>query len=590
MLPRVPQAYGHLAYSQALLKSGRLREGWQQYEFRFLCEPSLSQREAFGRPTWSGQDLRGKTILLLAEQGLGDTIHFVRFAPRVKALGANVLLRVPVGFGDFAKGFSGIDKVIEVGAPLVEFDYYLNLMSLPRIFDLGLASIQGETPYLHAEPDVEKCWAARLKIDDTLAVGLVWAGNPNRAADRHRSISLTTLAPLGEIAGVRLYALQKGAREEEALRPPPGMEMENLGPELRDFRDTAAVLNQLDLVISVDTAVAHLAGALGKPVWLMLSDAPCWRWLRERDDSPWYPTMRLFRQSQQGDWGGVVEQVRRALQDVIGGGGPLSPLSPRDVSSAQSAAAVDPPGDTRCCTGLSAVAHTRAGFLQYLPGEQVEGDCLRMYGEVLQPQIDLLAKLVQPGATVIEICPGIGTHAIPLAKMVGATGHLLLYEARPVQQQILRQNLSAHRIAWATVLRRIATGSDVVSDATSGKNLAGGIPTESIDDLELERIDLIKVNAGVAPAKVLAGAANTLWRSRPLLFMAMDDRQMLKDAGICAREFGYRCWRMDSPLFNPRNFNHCDANVFSNRTAVALVAIPEEMEGDLAQFSCVELS
>jgi tetratricopeptide (TPR) repeat protein len=584
MLPGAPHVYGHVAYAQALLKSGRLREGWPQYEFRFLCEPQLSQRQEFGRPIWSGQDLRGKTILLLAEQGLGDTIQFIRFVPRLKALGASVLFRAPVGFEEFAQGFPGVDKVLERGTTRVEFDYHLNLMSLPRAFDVDLASIPGGTPYLNADPDLESRWAPRLRAGDGLRVGLVWAGNPNRAADRHRSFSLGALAPLGAVAGFRFYSLQKGAREEEALTPPPGLALHDLGPELHDFRDTAAVLNQLDLIICVDTAVAHLAGALGKPVWLMLSKAPCWRWLQDREDSPWYPTMRLFRQRQHGEWGEVVEEIRQALQEVSKAGGAGSLPSPSRASSTPVAPVMAASDVPQVIAGLSAVAETRMGALQYLPDEPLLGDSLRWYGEVLQPQLELLEKLVRPGATVIEIGSGIGAHAVPLARMVGADGQVLSYESRPVQRQILRQNLGAHRASCVTLMRQHAVGSMADDQASTVDR------SQAIDDLQLDRLALLKVNAGAESAEVLAGAAATLWRLRPVLFVAADGLEVLEADAARAREFGYRCWRMEAAWFNPGNFNRRDGDIFAGRNALTLIAIPEEMDGDMAQFGCVELS
>ena len=172
MLPRYPYIYGHVAYAQALLKSGRLREGWQQYEFRFLCEPLLSRRQKFGRPIWSGQDLRGKTVLLLAEQGLGDTIQFIRFAPRLKALGASVLLRVPDGFEAFAEGFPGVDSVLERGTTRVEFDYFLNVISLANAFGIDSASIPANIPYVQADPEREARWASRLAARANLGLAL----------------------------------------------------------------------------------------------------------------------------------------------------------------------------------------------------------------------------------------------------------------------------------------------------------------------------------------------------------------------------------------------------------------------------------
>ncbi len=222
----------------------------------------------------------------------------------------------------------------------------------------------------------------------------------------------------------------------------------DLGPELEDFSDTAAVISQLDLVICVDTAVAHLAGALGKPVWVMVAQPADFRWLEGREDSPWYPTMRLFRQSRRGDWSDVMERVKAALEERVRGGPAAMPAKTEREAGASSARCRGPArrSSTRAIgRGLSAVAETRVGILQYLPDEPMVGDAIGWYGEYLQPQLDLLARIVRPGATMLEVGAGVGAHAVFLGRMLGEAGHLFLYESRPVLQRILRQNLAANR-------------------------------------------------------------------------------------------------------------------------------------------------
>jgi hypothetical protein len=213
-------------------------------------------------------------------------------------------------------------------------------------------------------------------------------------------------------------------------------------------------------------------------------------------------------------------------------------------------------------------------MLMCLPDEPLVGDSLRWCGELLQPQLDLLARMVRPGATVVEIGTGVGVHAIALSAMAGGEGHLLLYESSPLKQQLLRQNLSANRVANVTLMREPTAVS----------------PAETVDDLHLDRLDLIKLGIGVVALDVLAGAPTTLWKNRPKLFCAMPDDATLTLAASRLREFGYRCWRMETPWFNPLNFNRRDEDIFSGRTALALVAIPEELDFDIAQDGCVEIS
>jgi hypothetical protein len=231
---------------------------------------------------------------------------------------------------------------------------------------------------------------------------------------------------------------------------------------------------------------------------------------------------------------------------------------------------------------MSAVAETRVGILQYLPDEPIVGDSIGWYGEYLQAQLDLLARIVRPGSTMLEVGAGIGAHAVFLGRMLGEAGHLMLYEARPVQQRILRQNLAANGVSNVTVMRR-ALGS-------RGEGEGPEPTTETLDDLQLERLDWLKVDVSAAALDVLAGASETLWRLRPLLFLAAPDEPGLRALTEQARDFGYRCWRMEVALFNPRNFNRREADIFAGAQATALLAIPEEIDVDIALDECIEIS
>jgi FkbM family methyltransferase len=595
-----PSLAGHNDYAFALLTAGRFAEGWHHYEFRWINEPLLSLRPDFPRPVWAGHDLRGKTILLRAEQGFGDFIQLVRYAPAVKALGATVLMQVRTGLEQLARGFPGTDRILDRNDPLPEFDFYINLPSLPRVFGTDLASIPADIPYLRTEPERVERWAKRLGAHDALRVGLAWAGSPTHTRDRYRSVPLRMLSPLWGLAGVRFISLQKGAAAE-VEKLPAELDFVNLGPELEDFCDTAAVISELDLVLCVDTAVAHLAGALGKPVWLMLPRPADFRWMEGREDSPWYPTLRLFRQSRRDHWEEVVERVKAALQERLRGGvaetrAQGDPLAvPRPMPRLPAVVRPGIPAGHR--PGFSAVAETRVGILQYLPDEALVGESLGWYGEYLQPQLDLLARLIRPGATVLEADAGIGAHAVFLGKALGAAGHLFLYEPRPVVQRILRQNLGANRVMNVTLMRRALgrrNAGEVAAPAGAELAAAAGpsspVVTETLDELQLERLDWLKINDGTLAHEVLDGATDTLWRLRPLLFIAAADEPALTELARRAQAFSYRCWRMETALFNPENFNRRGTDIFSGRTALALLAIPEEIDVDIALDECVELS
>src|SRR5208283_4538753 len=306
-------------YGLALLTAGRYFDGWEQYDFRCYDDRLRSDRPTFVRPRWTGQPLEAKTLLVWAEQGHGDTIQFARFAPVLKGMGARVIFLVPLALKDVAARFSGVERAIsQVDERAEPFDYQIAAMSLPRALGMPLDCIPGAVPYLRTEPDRVARWRARFRSDPRMKVGVVWAGNPAHKNDRHRSLPASALAGLWDIPGVQFFSLQKERREGDDACLPLGTRLIDLAPDLADFGDTADVIEALDLVIAVDTAVAHLAGALGKACWLLLPAGADFRWLRDREDSPWYPTLRLFRQQRLGDWAEVIGRVNRSLREAVG--------------------------------------------------------------------------------------------------------------------------------------------------------------------------------------------------------------------------------------------------------------------------------
>ncbi|BBP01074.1 tetratricopeptide repeat protein [Sulfuriferula nivalis] len=300
-----------------LLRQGRFAEGWQCLGAREWYD-SLAQH--FSYPRWLGESLAGKSIVISIEAGHGDMIQFCRYGSMLKSMGATrVALVCHPGLKALFATLQGVDDVISLdeGIPATGFDYWTPPLSLPHYCHTRLENIPADIPYLSADADKLSTWSKLLPMSG-YKVGLVWKGNPNFENDADRSLpSLDTLAPLGTVPGIQYVSLQKGEGEDEALRPPDGLVLLALGNQLVDFADTAAVISNLDLVISVDTAVAHLAGALGKPCWLLLPDYRTdWRWLTERTDTPWYPeNMRLFRQPQSGNWSQVIIAVVAALHE-----------------------------------------------------------------------------------------------------------------------------------------------------------------------------------------------------------------------------------------------------------------------------------
>lgn len=325
---RLRPAYADAQLNQAMcrLAMGDFARGWAQYEWRWRT-PQAARASRLPTPPWLGREpVAGQTVLLTAEQGLGDTLQFCRFAGQVAALGARVVLQVQPSLVRLLKRLDGVSDVVAQGGPVPPHDRWTPLMSLPLALQTRLETLPASVPYLAADPAEAAAWRARLGEARGLRLGLVWAGaaRPDQpiasATDRRRSLPLSALAPLAKVAGVDLVSLQMGPAAAELAGwagPPIADPMQ----DVKDFADTAAVVANLDLVISCDTSVAHLAGAMGKPVWILNRADGCWRWLTGREDSPWYPTARLFTQSVRGDWTDIVARVRKALAEVVSGQG-----------------------------------------------------------------------------------------------------------------------------------------------------------------------------------------------------------------------------------------------------------------------------
>lgn len=311
--PELAEAHFSRSFVQLLL--GDYAAGWKEYEWRWRIPAFNAPARRFARPIWDGGALAGGTVLLHAEQGLGDTLQFVRYAPLVAQRCAQVVLECQPELKGLMQGVAGVHRVIAQGEALPAFGEHAPLMSLPGIFGTTLDRVPWNGPYLHANAGRRAAWQDAMPSDrKRLKVGLVWAGRPQQWDDRKRSISLAMLAPLAGAGDVTFFSLQKGAAAAEASAPPAGMKLVDVSARIADFSDTAALASLLDLVITIDTSVAHLAGAMGLPVWVLTAHAPDWRYHLGRDDNPWYPSMRLIRQERDGDWSGAIGRVAEALR------------------------------------------------------------------------------------------------------------------------------------------------------------------------------------------------------------------------------------------------------------------------------------
>ncbi len=310
VLEAYPEAdLAHYSLGQLLLADGIYPQGWTECEWRpaqTVFPPSFKR--------WQGEPLANEAILIAGEQGFGDNLQFVRYAPMVAARGGRVIVGAREGLGNLLSTVPGVEMVVEAGQPLPSLTHYIPMLSLPHVFATDEATIPNTVPYLRADPERVEHWRKRLAwADDGPRVGVVWAGNGQFAGDERRSPGFDPFRILFQVPGVTFFSLQKGGGSKACIGGDTPMNLFDLGPELASFDDTAAVIMNLDLVISSCTSPVHLAGALGKPVWVVLSTFPDWRWLRHREDSPWYPTARLFRQKNEGDWNEVLLRVAQAL-------------------------------------------------------------------------------------------------------------------------------------------------------------------------------------------------------------------------------------------------------------------------------------
>ena len=308
--------YAHWNKSLLLLLNGDYKNGFEEFEWRLLREESVKRN--FIKPKLTNLKITGKKVYIYSEQGLGDTIQFFRFLSGLKKLGCYLIFEVDPLLVNLFSGLNFIDKLVprlSLDEPNVDYDYQLSLLSLPKLFGTTIEKISSDTPYLKTNINKMKHWNDELAVE-YLKVGIVWAGNPNHSRDKMRSVSLNSFEKIASINSLRLFSLQKGEAAKEINEVNFNIrDLSSLG--MNDFSDTAAVISNLDLVITVDTSVAHLAGALGKETWLLLPYFPDWRWMLERTDTPWYPSLKLFRQPNPGDWETVFQNVMDELKNIV---------------------------------------------------------------------------------------------------------------------------------------------------------------------------------------------------------------------------------------------------------------------------------
>ena len=581
-LARRPNAAESFMLAEMLIVSGQFASGWRHYEFRRFNAKVLAERPRYGKPEWTGQELAGRTILVEAEQGIGDVVWFARYFPMLKQLGARVVFLPRIDMVDVSRRFAGIDQVLADGDPLPAFDYHVKLMSLASRFGTTLKTIPRQVPYFAPDRAYADRWSKRLNGDGPPRIGIVWAGKPAQPRDRFRSLNLAQLLPILRVPGLRFHSLQKGPAEAQLADLPADVRIAPLGAEFDDLDDLVAAIGEMDLVISACTAPAHIAGAMGKPVWTMICEPPDLRWLVGREDSPWYPSMRLFRQRASGRWDDVVERVAAELARGPQAWNELGSIAGTSASHANAGmeALPDDAGDTAPDADTARLVETKHGLLMFDPLDARVGPSLERRGEWSSEQLDMALRLLLPGSWIIEAGAGVGAHALALGRALGASGQLLVYEGRERIGRMLRQNLDVNGIVRAVPMSRTLVGT------MAGRSSA---THETIDDLQLQRLDGLKVNLPESAETVIEGAGESLWRCRPWLLLAVNDDSALERLAARVREFGYRCWRLDARHDGADRVGRRDDDGVDGPTAVALVALPEEADLREPLHGCVEL-
>jgi FkbM family methyltransferase len=569
--------------SRTLLLRGDFEAGWREYESRHWKEENV--RVSHDAPRWDGSPLAGRTLLLEAEQGMGDTIQFVRFVAQIKQRHeARIILAVEPPLVPLLTGVAGVGLLVPQNESRPRFDVWSPLLSVPGLIHFDPRQSSPQVPYLAAEEARVEKWRKRLATLQGVKIGIAWQGNRLNKVDHRRSFALTQFAPPAKLHGLTLISLQKGSGSEQ-LDSLAQFDVVSLGSDFDAsggaFLDTAAVMKNLDLIITADTSIGHLAGALGVPVWLALVYVPDWRWGLTGDRTPWYPTMRLFRQEKLRDWPGVFERIAAAL--------PLEFPALRQKT----------PDEYQLATsGFNRLARTRHGPLIYNRHDVYIGKSLAELGEFSEDETELFRQCVRPGATVVEAGANIGAHTISIARLAGDTGVVHAIEPQRIVFQTLCANVALNSLTNVRC-HQAAVGETMGSIVVplleyDRPNNFGGlglgtysegerVPVITIDSLKLARCDFLKIDVEGMELAAIRGAEQTLRLLRPNLYIE-NDREKSSAALIEALfALGYKLFWHLPPYYQSNNYYGNPTNPFGNLVSINMLGIhasrPMDIQG-----------
>ena len=612
LCPDSAEYHFHLAH--ILLLRGDLAVGWAEYDWRWKLSDFAwinTLHGEFSQPLWTGGDIGDKTILIYTEQGLGDMILFARYLPLVVQRARRVIVAASPRMRRLLESIEGVEVVSIREVPLPDFDVHCPLLSLPRAFATTLDSIPSPLRYLHADRPAREDWTNRIKRHqtgtNTLRVGLVWAGNPATKRDHFRSPGLASVAPLFAVPGIDFVVLQVGEGRQDLDVSPLPRGVIDLGCEVSDLADTAAIISGLDLMISSCTAPLHLAGALGVPTWAMIPFSPYFPWLLERTDTPWYPSVQLYRQDQPGrDWSGVVGRIAADLAALVRSGPGHSSHSSMETQQPASLCHAIAPERHHVTEkpmarpqmslpeteGFNELAPCRCGVMLYNRNDTYIGASLRKYGEFSSEETALFRLIVQPGRTVLDIGANIGAHTVDLSRLVGPAGVVHAFEPQRLMFQLLCANLAlnsctnvfAHQTAVGAAGDTILVPSLSPAERHNygGLSLLGPgagepVPLLTIDSMELSDCQFIKIDIEGMETEALRGSAATIERLRPMLYVENDRQARSAELIGLLQQYGYRLYWHLPPLYSALNFRADTENIFGNKVSVNMIGIPAEI-------------
>lgn len=580
----------HKCLGVALLLAGDWTAGWPEYEWR--QRTTEAPLPSYPQPVWDGGSLDGKTILLYGEQGFGDTINFIRYAAKLKARwNCRVIVSSRRKILKLLAGAPGVDALIpREDPPTVPFDVFIPLMSVPSRLGETPADIRPMPPYLTARPELVEHWRRELSVCPGIKIGLAWQGSKDYSADSLRSFPLTTLLPLSRFANVTWFSLQKGDGAEQIETVLGRMPIVPLGERLdltdNAFLDSAALLKNLDLLITADTALVHVAGALGVPAWLMQTHVPDWRWLRTGSENLWYDSVRLFRQPRTNDWASVVAEIGRELPRKFP---TLRNKTPEEYRVAS--------------TGLNRVTAAKHGLMLYNRNDIYIGRSLEVYGEFSEDENNVFRQILRPGQFAVEAGANIGAHTLALSEFVGERGRVFAFEPQRIVFQTLCANVALNsrlNVDCRQVALGEASGSLFVPpiDYRSPNNFGGlglgdwkegeHVPQITLDSLQLPRCDLLKADVEGMELAVLRGAAETIRRCRPVLYVESDRVERRAELVAFIRALNYRLYWHTPRLFWQANHFQNATNVFADATSFNLLCVHESVKANFQGLKPVE--